>query len=209
MGKLVLMFAAGMIAVALPGCGTVQSEAESASTDSADEEYPRYEDFICSLDVQRFKQGYPALIKKLDSDDRKERVTALQTIAASGEADAIPVLVPLILNDPDSTIAIWAGSALEKIVASHALRCRDFNRPETVVILPLKDGDLDLRPLAWVIRKMLEKPDDGNTHSYAATMIGYLGLKEFDSDLRKLLQSRHPAVTGSAEYALRLLNDSQ
>jgi len=59
--------------------------------------------------------------------------------------------------------------------------------------------------MSWVILKMLQMPDDGNTHAYAANMIGYLGLKEYEDDLRQLLTSRHPAVSRAASRALGML----
>ena len=63
--------------------------------------------------------------------------------------------------------------------------------------------------MAWVILNMLRKSDDGNTHSYAANMIGYLGLEDFDGELRKLQKSRHPAVTRAARNALEMLGVEQ
>ncbi len=164
-----------------------------------------YEDFVSSLNPQRFKEGYPALIKKLASEDGRERAIALRAIGQSGEIDAIPLLVPLVLNARDRHTRIDAGSALDKIVSSNELKRRDPQKPSDIVLLPRSDGDVDLRPLAWVLRKMLEKPDDGNTHAYAAVMIGYLDLKQFEPELRRLLKSRHGAVSGHAVYALRLM----
>jgi len=63
--------------------------------------------------------------------------------------------------------------------------------------------------MSWVILKMLQKPDDGNTHAFAANMIGYGGFDEYQPELRELLKSRHPAVTTAARRALEMLGASQ
>jgi hypothetical protein len=165
----------------------------------------QYDDFAFSLNTERFREGYPALIAKLTATDTNTRITAVRTIGQSGETDAIPLVVDFVLNEEDRTVRIWAGSALEKIVSSNELKRRDPLRPEKVVILPPSHEDIDLRPLAWVCSQMLAEPDDGSTHSYAATMIGYLDLKQFEPDLGVLLKSRHPAVTRSAVNALRMM----
>jgi len=44
--------------------------------------------------------------------------------------------------------------------------------------------------------------------AYAANMIGYLGLEEYEPDLRELLRSRHPAVTNAAGRALEMIGSS-
>jgi hypothetical protein len=56
---------------------------------------------------------------------------------------------------------------------------------------------------------MLQQPDDGNTHAYAANMIGYLGLEEYEAELRGLLKSRHPVVTTAARRALGMIEARQ
>lgn len=189
----------------LQGCRSVSSQPSERAQELVDDLQRHYEDFAFSLNPQRFKEGYPALLEKLNTMDRNKRITALRTIGQSGETDAIPLVVDVVLNERDRTIRIWAGSALKKIVTANELKRRDPERPEKVVLLPRSRHDIDLRPLAWVLREMLAKPDDGNTHAYAATMIGYLDLKQFEPDLRALLESRHPAVTRSAVYALRMM----
>jgi len=52
---------------------------------------------------------------------------------------------------------------------------------------------------------MLQKPDDGNTRAFAANMIGYLGLEEYENDLLRLTESRHPSVTSAARRALEMI----
>ena len=191
--------------IGLTGCRTVPSQRIGRAEEPIDDLQAQYEDFALSLDLQRFKDGYPALIKKLGSKDRDERIVALRTIGQSGETDAIPLVVPIVLNESDRAVRIWASCALKDIVTSNEFKRRDRQHPERVVLLPRSDEDVDLRPLAWVLREMLATPDDGNTHVFAARMIGYLGLKRFEPDMRRLLESRSPAVTRSAVHALRLM----
>ncbi len=168
----------------------------------------KYNAFIESLDHKRIAKDYPKAVQKLDSTDSKEQIAAIKTLAATGEVEAIPWIVPFI-DSEDGHARIYAGLSLLNVVASHELKRRDMSQSERVVIKPPGPGDLDLKPMAWVIIKMLRKPDDGNTHSYAANMIGYLGLKEFEDEVRGLLKSRHPAVTRAARNALEMLGVEQ
>jgi HEAT repeat protein len=165
----------------------------------------RYDMFAERLSTGQFARDYPKAVKNLDSPDSKLRVAALKTLAATGEIAAIPFVVPQ-LDSKDGDVRIWAGVALQKLVATHELKRRDMSRPTRVVIKPLGPKDTDLRPLAWVIGKMLRKPDDGNTQAHAATMIGYLGLREFEDDLKLLLKSRHPAVQNAAKNAMEMMD---
>jgi hypothetical protein len=199
------LFGAVLGLTALQGCETVHPQRTQRALEPIGDLQASYEDFALSLDPQRFTRGYPAVLEMLGSGDRDKRITALRTIAASAELDAIPLVVDVVLNDDDYIARAWAGYALKHIVQLNELKRRDPQHPEKVVILPRSDDDVDLRPLAWVLREMLSKPDDSSAHSCAATMIGYLGLKQFEPDLRGLLESRHPAVTRSAVHALRMM----
>jgi len=60
------------------------------------------------------------------------------------------------------------------VVNNHELKRRDYRHPDRIVIKPPAPGDLDLKPVAWAILKMLRNPDDGNTPANAAAMIGDL-----------------------------------
>jgi hypothetical protein len=163
-----------------------------------------YENLVQTLDHKRIARDYPQAVEHLDSSEPQVQIAGLQTLAATGEVEAIPWIVPLI-DSADSRVRIIAGLSLSRIVASHELKRRDMTRPETVVIKPPGPGDLDLKPLAWVIVRMLRKPDDGNTYAYAANMIGYLRLAELETSLWQLHKSRHPAVTRAAGNALKML----
>ena len=164
----------------------------------------RYDDFVETLDIKQIAKDYPKAVERLDSEDPKEQLAGLKTLAATGDIETIPWIVPFLDSD-DQHVRIYAGLHIQQIVSAHELKRRDMSRPETVVIKPRRPNDTNLTPLTWVVLKMLRKPDDGNTHAYAATMIGYLNLREFEGDLRQLLKSRHPAVTTSAQNALGML----
>ncbi|MDP7014844.1 MAG: HEAT repeat domain-containing protein [Pirellulaceae bacterium] len=162
-----------------------------------------YDKFIESLDAKRIVREYPKVAQQLDSSDPKQVVMALGTLAAAQDPDAIPLILPM-LESKDQTVRVWAMVALEKIVSGHELRRRDFNHPSRIVIKPRQPNDRDLRPLAWLFRKVLSSNDE-SLESYVATMIGYVGLPEFEPELKKLVKSRHPATSNAAKYALEVL----
>lgn len=189
--QLVLLAALTIVVVAVP--------AASANEDETAES--RYRSFARALDTDRIARVYAGAVEKLDADDSASQIQALKTLGATGEIDAIPWIVAR-LDAKDSDVRIWAGASLQRLVSAHMLRRRDRGRPSEVVIRPLGPDDTDLRPLAWVIDRMLRKPDDGNTHAYAATMIGYLDLREFADRLEALLKSEHPAVQNAAKSAM-------
>ena len=163
-----------MLLIALPA-------AVPAAADPPDESALKqtYDAFVESLDHRNMAKDYPAAVRNLDSPDPKIQTVGIKTLAATEEARAIPWIVPF-LDSEDRGVRIYAGQTLNAVVATHQPKRRDQSQPEKVVILPPGPGDIDLRPLSWVILKMLRLPDDGNTHAYAANMIGYLGLKEYE-----------------------------
>jgi hypothetical protein len=168
----------------------------------------RYDAFVEALDDKRIATDYPKAVQKLDSPDPQVQIAGIKTLAATGEVEVIPWIVPF-LDSEDNRVRIYAGQSLNALVASHELRRRDQSQPGKVVIKPLGPGELDLKPMARVILKMLRKPDDGNMHAFAANMIGYLKLDPFEGELRQLLKSRHPAVTRAARNALEMLDIDQ
>jgi hypothetical protein len=157
--------------------------------------------FMESVDMLTVSRDYPKAVRKLLSGDTEKQIQAVKTLAATGEIEVIPWLLPF-LEAENNNLRIWTGSSLQKLVSSHVLKRRDINVPEFVVIKPLRPGDRDLRPLAWIVLKMFRKPDDGSTHAYAASMTNYLGLHEFKRELEKCLGSRHPAVSNKAKLVL-------
>ena len=163
-----------------------------------------FDAFMESVDMLTVSKDYPKAVRKLLSGDPEKQIQAVKTLAATGEIEVIPWLLPF-LEAENKDLRIWTGSSLEKLVSSHVLKRRDMNMPEFVVIKSLRPGDRDVRPLAWVVLKMFRKPDDGNTHAYAASMTMYLGLHEFERELEQCLESSHPAVSDKAKWALESL----
>ncbi|MEE3369435.1 MAG: hypothetical protein VX346_08840 [Planctomycetota bacterium] len=167
----------------------------------------RYKLFVQELNTKQFALDHPKAQKNLDSNNSEAQMTGLMTASATGELAAIPPIVDL-LESKDCNVRICAGVALQQLVSRHVLKRRNWDQATKVVIKPLGDNDTDLRPLAWVINKMLRMPADGNTHAHAATMIGYLDLKEFGPQLEQLSTSPHPGVKHSAKYALELMTNT-
>lgn len=179
--------------------GPIFSEAEGQKN---------YERFVDGLDTLKIAKEYPKAVQDLLSGSALRQKAALQVLSASCETEAIPWIVPY-LDAPDNDVRVEASSYLEKMVSSTILRERRNQAAlGSVVINPLGSHDTDFRPLAWVIYRMLQKPDDGNTRAYAATLVAYIGLPEFEFDLEGLLTSRHPAVSNSAKAALETLRAS-
>jgi len=166
--------------------------------------YKQYVSFLDKLDSGRIEKEYPAAIRNIQSEDSDSQKQGLQVLAASGEIGAIGWIIQL-LDSEHSDVRIHAGLALEQIVSRNELLRRNMKYPEEIVLLPRSPGDADLRPLGWIILKMMRAPDDGNTAAYAATIAGYLGLSEFEWELKRLLESRHPAVRRSATNALEMI----
>jgi len=162
-----------------------------------------YDAFLISQDYVKVATDYPQVIKDLLSNVPELQVKALRTLGATGKPYVIPWMVPF-LDSEDASLSINTGSYIEELVSELALQRRD-SRQDKVVLRPLAAGDLDLRPLAWVALKMFRKPDDGNTHAYAATMTRYIEIREFEDELRSCLGSRHPAVSDAAKWALEEL----
>ena len=190
-----------VLLVALTGLAVAADPAARATDDVLRKSWETYEK---SLDAAKIAKDYAGAVQNLKSTEADKQLAGLATLSATGEIDAIPLLVPL-LDSADARVRIYAGSALEKLVSGVALKRRDPAKLDRVALLPRGAKDPDLRPLAWVVLQMLRKPDDGNTHAYAATMIRYLELNEFEPELRQLLQSRHPAVSNKAKWALEEL----
>lgn len=159
---------------------------------------------MATLDYLSVSRDYPKAVRKLLSGNTGKQLEAVRTLVATGEIEVIPWLLPF-LEYGNNPLQIWTGASLDQLVSAHVLKRRDMGRPDVVLIRPPQAQDRDLRPLAWVILKMFRRPDDGNTHAYAASMTRYLGLYEFRRELERGLQSRHPAVSNKAKWALESL----
>jgi len=164
----------------------------------------QFDTFMETLDPLVISKEYPGAVRKLLSSDLEKQLQAVRTLAETGGIEAIPWLLPF-LESENKSLRIWTGASLNKLVSSYALKSRDLSRPEAVLIGPLHPKDKDLRPLAWIVLKMFRKPDDGNTHAYAASMARYLGLNKFKRELEQCLTSGHPAVVNKAKWALESL----
>ncbi len=164
----------------------------------------QFDEFIAGLDCLLISKKYPGAVRKLLSGDIPKQKQSFRILAATGEIEAIPWVLPF-LESTNRNLRIWAGLAVENLVSSHVLKRRDMSRAEVVLIRPLHTGEEDLRPLAWVVLNMLKKPDDGCTHAYAASMARYLGLYEFEMELEQCLESKHPAVANKAKWAMESL----
>ena len=166
-----------------------------------------YTNFIDSLNPVIFIRDYPKAIKNLLSANYENQILGIRTLKETQEIEIIPWLIPF-LDSKDNYVRTEALMAISNLVVYHTLKRRDKNIPERVVIKPMTLNDTDLRPLAWPILQMLRLPDSNpNLRSYAATMIGYLNLQIFELEIKILLDSKHPAVVTSAEYALELLKN--
>ena len=164
----------------------------------------RYEEFLTKLDYIKVASDYPKAIKDLLGGNSEKQLLAIKMFGESGEPTVIPWLVPF-LDSEDNPLRIWSGVSIQRIIETCALSRRDPTRPEQVILRPLGEGELDLRPFAWIALKMFRKADDGNTHAYAATIIRYLEVREFEDELRRCLRSNHPAVSNKAKWALEEL----
>ncbi len=166
-----------------------------------------FDAFMESLDMLTVCKDYPKAVRKLLSGDPEKQIQAVKTLAETGEIEIIPWLLPF-LEAENKSLRIWTGASLDKLISSYILKRRDRSMPG-VVIGPLRPNDKDLRPLAWVILKMFRRPDDGNTHAYAITITRYVGLYEFVRELEQCRESRHPAVSNKAKWALKSLKLQQ
>jgi hypothetical protein len=166
-----------------------------------------YTNFIDSLNPVIFIRDYPKAIKNLLSANYENQTLGIRTLKETQEIEIIPWLIPF-LDSKDNYVRIEALMAISNLVVYHTLKRRDRNIPERVVIKPMTLNDTDLCPLAWLILQMLRLPDSNpNLRSYAATMTGYLNLQIFELEIKMLLDSKHPTVVTSAEYALELLKN--
>jgi hypothetical protein len=89
----------------------------------------RYDAFVESLDHRTLAEDYPGAVRNLDSPDPKKRIVGIKTLAATREVAAIPLIVPF-LDSEDRGVRIYAGQALNALVATHQLKRRDKTRSE-------------------------------------------------------------------------------
>jgi hypothetical protein len=168
----------------------------------------RCDEFVQSLDLLKIVHDYPQVVQNLLAVNPQRQIIGLKTLSETSDLNAIPWII-IFLDSDGKDVKICAGSVLQKLVSSYTLQRRDMKYPDRIVIKPLNKNDVDLRPLAWIILKMLRNSEDGNLQSCAAVMAGYLNLDYFDDELHLLEKSKHPAVVNSAQWALGMLTNSK
>jgi len=161
-----------------------------------------YDTFVESLDFRRISRDYPRAVQNLDSVDPETQLAGIKTLGATGEVEVLPWLTPFV-DSTERDVRIYAGLSIFQTVTSHELKRRDMTQPGKVVIKPPGPNDIDLRPMAWVLLKMFRTADP-NVRSYAANMVGYLTLCEFEGELRQMVNSRHPAESRAARSAMHM-----
>jgi hypothetical protein len=190
---------------ALPQEASLYPGLEIALQRQSEEELQQYyQQFLASLDIMKVGRDYTGAIRNLLSGIPARQEQGLSTLGASGQIEAIAWIVPL-LDASDHNVRGSAGAYLEKLVTGLAYSQRDNLFDPRSEAIRRHDKKYDFRPLAWVLLRMIRRPDDGNTHAYAATMVGYIGLREFTPLIQEMLKSRHPAVVNSAASALERL----
>lgn len=161
-----------------------------------------YEQHVATLGCETLEADHPKIVRDLRSGQQDRESIACRMLAHCRDPRAIPWLVPLLDGASGSTRA-WAGSAISCIVSECALMRRDPEQLGRIALQPRRPGDPDLRPFTWLAVKMMRAPEAANLRSYGADVARYVEARELAPDLRKLLDSRHPAVRNAAVFALQ------
>ena len=153
-----------------------------------------FNEWVATIDTVALATAYPQAIKYLLTADKQKQFTAIRILGDTSDIRSIPWLLPY-LDAQDPEVRIWAGSAIQKIVSAIA----NNNQVDKQIRIE------EMKPIAWLVLKMLRTPDDGNTGAYAAQMAALLGLTEFEAELMGCARSVHPAVADNARTALKTL----
>lgn len=162
-----------------------------------------FDKFITAIDSLNLTQKYPEIVKKILSHQPRQQEIAVKMLAESQDIDSIPWIL-LLLNSEVQYVKTYAGYSLKEIVSSIALLRRDKDFPGFVVLKPLQQADTDLKPLAWIILKML-RSEETNHIAYAITMARYLNLYEFEDEILRHQNNINPAVTNTMKWAIEEL----
>jgi len=165
----------------------------------------QYEGFLLELNSDSVATDYPKTIRDLLSGDPARQETATMVLGQTGELGTVPWLAKL-LDAKDDRLRTMAASAIETVISSNALKRRDQSQPDRAVLRPRGPGDPDLHAFAWLALRMFRMDGDASTCSYACTVARYIEAREFGGELRRCLQSKHPAVSRSARDALEALD---
>ncbi len=162
-----------------------------------------FDKFILGIDSLRITKKYPEIARKILSQQPRQQKIALNMLGGSQEIEAIPWIL-LLLNSDDKSMRFSAGSCLGSVLYSLSIIRRNNQIGRYVVLKPLKKQDVDLRPLAWIVLKLL-RTDDPNLIAYGITMARYLNLYEFEDEIVRHKDSIHPAVTNTMKWAIEEL----
>lgn len=162
-----------------------------------------FDEFINGIDSLSLTKKYPEIVRKILSHQPREQETALKMLARSQDIDAIPWIL-LLLDSEDKRVQTYAGYSLQEIVSSDALNRRDLKFPRFTVLKPLPKNAAALKPMAWIVLKLLRNQDP-SLIAYAMTMARYLNLYEFEDEITKHRDSVHPAVTNTMKWAIEEL----
>lgn len=168
-----------------------------------DELKANYDKFIGEIDGLALTKKYPEIVKKILLHNPDEQEIAVKMLSESQDIDAIPWIL-LLLDSDHKRVRTYAGYSLKEIVYSIAILRRDMNFPGFVVLKPLQKTDADLKPLAWIVLRLL-RSEDQNHIAYAMMMARYLNLYEFEGLIMSHQYSRSPAVTNTMKWVLEAL----
>jgi len=169
-----------------------------------------YERFIDSLKAFKIMADYPGAVRKLLSSDKEKQLAGMKLLADSHEPEIMPWLVSF-LHSEDDDLQRAAYAAMEELITYHALKRRDPEIGQKIVILPPGPDDFNLQALAWPIFQALNRPDlyPSSVLSTAAFSAGYLLLEDFEPLLKRLLNNEHPANQHAAKTALEIIENSR
>jgi hypothetical protein len=164
--------------------------------------------FLQSLNPMQVARDYPKAIENLFSFDQTKMNIGLKTLKETNDPNVIPWIILLLDYNDDLErqhpipVKIQASVTLRDLISSYTLKRRDMSIPTRVVIKPLAKNDLDMRPLAWIVLKMIRKTGDQSTGAWIA---GYLNLTYFDEELQLL--SKSSPGGNNAGFALDMLKN--
>lgn len=170
----------------------------------------QYEQYLDSLKAFKVMANYPAAVRKILSSNKEKQIAGIKILQETHEPEILPWIATFFQSE-DQELKAAAYDALEELITYHALKRRDPEIGEKIIILPPSENDLDLQALAWPLYLALNRPDlyGISVQSSVASSSGYLLLEEFTPLLKRLLNSHHPAVQHAAKSALEIISNSK
>lgn len=160
----------------------------------------KFEKFISRLDSASVARKYPEITRKILSSNPSQQAIALRMLSESEDVNTIPWAI-LLLDSDDKYVQTYAGLSIQKVVSSITLKRRDSKYPQYVLIKRIQKDDVELKPLAWIILKLL-RSENPNLSSHGVATARYLNLYEFEDEILKLSKSPHPAVSNTVKWAI-------